>query len=409
MMENIFNKVFINNYIDEKKEKLIAEIDRLEITESTNITDLISRLTRIYRIEPLKLKDVIPTSPIETSRNRKDDWGQNYKQKIFEIKISIAFDGDSKLFYCYPSRSTSVYIDNDKNLIIHSNNHIGATIILEDLETSKYNSEVDKLKSELSTNIPLLNIEIAPWNDSLENFIKVSIEKRKGLVSKKIDFMESIGLKINPKSNEFITPTSITKKTIPIPVSEISKNVKREIIPILQENVYNDIKEVLYNVGKAIERKPSIYIGKHEEDLRDIFLLFLETRYESTSGLGEAFNKKGRTDILLKYSKDNTNIFVAECKFWKGQKSFLEAIGQLLGYLTHRDSKTALMIFINQKEATSVKETLKQEIPKHPNFKKFVKETYDTSLSYEFSLPEDSLKIIKIEIMLYHFPKIQIE
>lgn len=406
MMGNIFNKVFIVHYIDDKRKKLFAEIDKLEITESTNIIELIERLNRIYRIGPLKINEVIPKEPIETTRNRKNHWGENYVQKIYEINVSIAFDGDKNLFECYPSTSTSVYIDENKKVTINSNNFISAKIILEDLETSKYESEVSKLKSELSTNIPRLNLEIAPWNDSLETLIKQSLEQRKGLVSKKLDFMESIGLKVNPKSNSYMIPNPITKKTIPIPVSEITKDVKREIIPILQEEVYNDIKEVLYNVGKAIERKPSIYIDKHEEDLRDVFLLFLETRYESTSGLGEAFNKKGKTDILLKYSKDNTNLFVAECKFWKGQKHFLEGIDQLLGYLTHRDSKTALMIFINQKEATSIKETLKTEISKHPNFKRFIKETYDTSLSYEFSLPEDTLKTIQIEIMLYHFPKI---
>jgi hypothetical protein len=405
MRGTIFNKVFINNYINEKREKLISEIDKLEITESTNIVDLIARLNRIYRIEPLKINDVIPTRPIETTRNRKNDWGEDNIQKIYEIKISIAFDGDSNLFGCYPSTSTIVYIDKNKNVIIQSNNHIGATIILEDLETSKYDSEVSKLKSEISANIPQLNIEILPWNNSLEKFIKQSIEQRKGLVSKKLDFMESIGLNIYPKSNEFITPTSITKKIIPVPVSEISKDVKKEVIPILQEEVYNDIKEVLYNVGKAIERKPSIYINKHEEDLRDIFLLFLETRYESTSGLGEAFNKDGKTDILLKFAKDNTNLFVAECKFWRGQKHFLEGINQLLGYLTHRDSKTALMIFIDRKELTSIIETLKTEILNHPNFKRLVNEKYETSFSYEFTLPQDTKKVIQIEIMLYHFPK----
>ncbi|MFV5701001.1 hypothetical protein ACM55F_03920 [Flavobacterium sp. XS2P12] len=405
MMGNIFNKVFIVHYIDEKREKLIAEIDKLEITESTNIVDLIVRLNRIYKIEPLKINEVIPTKPIETTRNRRNEWGDNYVQKIYEIKISIAFDGDSYLFNCYPSTSTSVYIDKSKNVTINSNNFISATIILEDLETSKYEAEISKLKSELSANIPRLNIEISPWNDSVETLIKQYLEKRKGLVSKKLDFMESIGLKVNPKSNDFMIPTPIAKKTIPIPVSEISKNVKKEIIPILQEEVYNDIKEVLYNVGKAIERKPSIYIEKHEEDLRDIFLLFLETRYESTSGIGEAFNKDGKTDILLKFAKDNTNLFVAECKFWRGQKHFSEGINQLLGYLTHRDSKTALMIFVNQKELTSIIETLKTEILNHPNFKRLVKQKYDTSLSYEFSLPQDSQKIIQLEILLYHFPK----
>jgi len=406
MMGNIFNKVFITHYIDDKRKKLFEEIDKLEITESTNIVDLKTRLNRIYRIEPLKLNDVIPTTPIETTRNRKNEWGDSYVQKIYEINISIAFDGDKNLFDCYPSTSTAVYLDKNKNVTINSNNFISAKIILEDLDSKKYESEVSILKGELSTNIPTLNTEITPWNNSVETLINQSLEQRKGLVSKKIDFMTSIGLKVNPKSDSYMIPSPIAKKTIPIPVSEITKDVKREIIPILQEEVYNDIKEVLYNVGKAIERKPSIYINKHEEDLRDIFLLFLETRYESTSGLGEAFNKKGKTDILLKYSKDNTNLFVAECKFWKGQKHFLDGITQLLGYLTHRDSKTALMIFINQKEATLIKETLKTEISTHPNYKRFIKETYDTSFSYEFSLPEDTLKIIQIEVMLYHLPKI---
>jgi hypothetical protein len=162
----------------------------------------------------------------------------------------------------------------------------------------------------------------------------------------------------------------------------------------------------LYNVGKAIERKPSIYKDKYEEDLRDIFLLFLETRYEATTGVGEAFNKKGKTDILLKYAKDGTNLFVAECKFWKGQKKLLEAIDQLLGYLTHRDSKTALIFFVDQKEMSNVVNTIKTEISKHPNFSKHINDTYEHSINYEFNLPADSNKKIQVEVILFHFPTI---
>src|SRR5690606_33643291 len=156
------------------------------------------------------------------------------------------------------------------------------------------------------------------------------------------EFMEKIGLKVNPTSDDYLVPNPIEKRKIPKPVAQSTASTKKELVPILQEEVYTDIKEVLYNVGEAIERKPSLYKGKHEEDLRDVFLLYLETRYESTSGVEEAFNKKGKTDILLKYAKDGSNLFVAECKFWKGPKKFLEGIDQLLGYLTHRDSKTAL-------------------------------------------------------------------
>lgn len=401
-MGNIFNKYYLGDFISAYKKGLLEKIDKLEITDSTDVNNLVKRLMAEFTIYPLAVKEANPSEPTETHIGTSDSFGRAYSKKVFQIKVTIPFDGNKDLFYCMPSSSTIVYID--ESVSIHSW-HVSATITLEDLDSIKYQNEINKIIGNLNSNIPRVNSEIAPWNSDLENQIKSLLEQRKGVVSKKFDFMEKIGLKVNPKSNDFMIPPPVAKKMIPAPVSETSKNIKKEAIPILKEEVYNDIKEVLYIVGKAIERKPSIYLSKHEEDLRDIFLLFLETRYESTSGVGEAFNKKGKTDILLKYAKDGTNVFVAECKFWKGQKKLFEGIDQLLGYLTHRDSKTALMIFVDQKEFTSVISTLKDEIKNHKQFKRFVKNNYDSSISYEFSLPEDSQTIIQIEIMLFHFPK----
>lgn len=401
-MGNLFNKYFLSEFINAFKKGLSEKIDKLEITDATDLNALLSKLTNEFTIFPLDVKEANPSEPVETQIDSQDMFGRPYKKKVIKIKVSIPFDGNKELFFCSPSTSTVVYID--KSVVINSN-YVTATITLDDLDANQYQNAIGKIIGDLKTNIPRINSEIAPWNSGLENQIKHLLEQRKGVVSKKFDFMEKIGLKVNPKSNEFMIPPPISKKTIPEPVSDTSKNIKKEIVPILQEEVYKDIKEVLYNVGKAIERKPSIYLGKHEEDLRDIFLLFLETRYESTTGVGEAFNKKGKTDILLKFAKDGSNIFVAECKVWKGQKKLHEGIDQLLGYLTHRDSKTALMMFVDQKEMTSVIMTIKEEIKNHKNYKRFVKDNYDSSFSYEFTLPEDSQKIIQIEVMIYHFPK----
>jgi len=83
----------------------------------------------------------------------------------------------------------------------------------------------------------------------------------------------------------------------------------------------------------------------------------------------------------------------------------MEAVDQLLGYLTHRDSKIALMFFVDQKELSTIIHTIKTDISSHPNHIRHLKDSYETSLTYEFSLPEDSKKIIHVEIMLFHFPK----
>lgn len=400
MRGNVFNKYFLSDYISNVGKVLSNEIDSLEITDSTDLYLLTEKLELKYTIQPIELLDAIPSKPKETTRKIQNQWGETYEQKVFEIFVKIPFNGQRELFDCFPSTSGIIYLDKGVNI---NRSDITATITLDNLDATKFNSAVSKIKSELNRNIPRINSEIEPWNKGLSQLITRLIENRKGVVSEKMDFMKAIGLNVNPHSDSFVASKPVVRKNIPKPVSETSK--RKDITPYLQEQVYNDIKEIIYNVGKSIERKQSLYKGKHEEDLRDVFLLFLETRYDSTTGVGEAFNKKGKTDILLKYANDGTNLFVAECKFWKGKKSLLSAIDQLLGYLTHRDSKTALMMFVNQNEIISVMETAKKEIKEHFNFKRFVNDSYESSFSYEFTLPEDSKKIIQIELMFFHFPK----
>jgi len=402
-MGNLFNKYYLSEFINAFRKSLLERIDKLEITESTDILSLVERLRNEFTIYPITIGEPRPSEPKETTRQIRNDWGEMFNQKVFEIYVSIPFEGNADLFYCMPSHSTVVYLD--KGVSINQSS-VTATIVLTTLDENTYFSKVNQIIGTLKTNLPTIHSEVAPWNTGLESLIKQFLENRKGVVSKKFDFMEKIGLKVNPKSTEYLVPPTVVKKAIPTPATETSKTVAKDKVPILQQEVYIDIREVLYNVGKAIERKPSIYKDKHEEDLRDIFLLFLETRYEATTGVGEAFNKKGKTDILLKYANDGTNLFVAECKFWKGQKEFLKAIDQLLGYLTHRDSKTALIFFVNQKEMTNIVGKIKTEITQHKNYSRHNKDTYEHSINYEFNLPDDSNKKIQVEVMLFHFPTI---
>ncbi|KRB53735.1 hypothetical protein [Flavobacterium sp. Root186] len=402
-MSELFRKYYLGDFVNEYRKSLFERIEKLEITDNTNISELVERLKSEFTIYPIAIGQPEPSQPKETTKKMYNSWGQLIYQNVLEIIVTIPFEGNYKLFYCMPSRSTIVYLEDN---VVIGNSNIKATITLTQFDENAYFSEVNEIISTVSTNLPIINAETKPWNDRLENLIQQALENRKGVVSKKFDFFEKIGLKVNPKSTEFLLPPTITKKAVPTPATETSKTVAKEKVPILQQEVYADIREVLYNVGKAIERKPSIYKDKHEEDLRDIFLLFLETRYEAATGVGEAFNKKGKTDILLKYAKDGTNLFVAECKFWKGQKKLTEGIDQLLGYLTHRDTKTALIFFVDQKEMTAVVSKIKTEIIKHENYSRHIKDTYEHSINYEFTLPDDGDKKIQVEVMLFHFPKI---
>ena len=139
--------------------------------------------------------------------------------------------------------------------------------------------------------------------------------------------------------------------------------------------VLQQILQVIHDVGKQFERLPSTYANKEEEDLRDHFLLFLEAGFEG-SATGETFNKKGKTDILLRYN--GQNVFIAECKFWRGEKGFLKTIDQLLEYLTWRDSKIAVMLFVPNKDFSSVVSQIEGIARNHSNYLRFVSKKDET-------------------------------
>ncbi|WP_373753557.1 hypothetical protein [Neisseria weixii] len=163
-------------------------------------------------------------------------------------------------------------------------------------------------------------------------------------------------------------------------------------------NVYFNILNAINNMGKRFESLPSAYRGKNEESLRDDILVGLSSIAE-LSTFGEVFNKTGKTDIL---AQKNGNIeFIGECKFWHGKQGFIDTIEQLMQYLTWRNTKTAVIIFVRNKDITSVLNTAKEAIQQHPGYIRLLQQNDETWLSYEF---QRNGIIIEMAMMIYHIP-----
>src|SRR5450755_3519394 len=113
-----------------------------------------------------------------------------------------------------------------------------------------------------------------------------------------------------------------------------------ELVLAMEE--YENILGIIRNMVRVMEQSPKAFETMGEEDLRTHFLVQLNAQYEGRA-TGETFNFQGKTDILIRI--DGRNVFIAECKFWGGEKQFLETIDQLLSYLSWRDTKTAVLIF----------------------------------------------------------------
>lgn len=127
-------------------------------------------------------------------------------------------------------------------------------------------------------------------------------------------------------------------KKEPKPFPEVKKVVEEYS---LDDEQYRLIMNYLYNFLSSAESNPQTMCKLEEEDIRNIILLALNTNFGIATG--ETFRKNGKTDICINF-KDK-EVFIAECKIWKGENSLLEAIDQLDGYSTWRDVRTSLLFF----------------------------------------------------------------
>lgn len=120
---------------------------------------------------------------------------------------------------------------------------------------------------------------------------------------------------------------------------------------LLPEHDYALVLEALDRFARRLERSNTVVRELGEEALRDVLLAALNM-YFPGQATGETFNWTGKTDLLVQYGGQTA--FVGECKFWGGEKMFLETVDQLLGYLTSRDLLTAVVVFNRTRDISAV-------------------------------------------------------
>lgn len=148
-----------------------------------------------------------------------------------------------------------------------------------------------------------------------------------------------------------------------IPVRQRADAAQFEV-PLSDEH-YEQVLAELSTARNGLERSQKMTAPHGENELRDMLLLFLNGRFKGAA-VGEAFNKTGKTDILIRV--EDRNIFIAECKIWDGPSKFHDAIDQLLGYLTWPDTSAALVLFIRKGEPSSIIPNAIAEITRHRSF-----------------------------------------
>lgn len=403
----IFAESDLRNYLEQRRSSVIHSIESEndDYLLNVNESDYVNHKADEALVDPLDIhidqiyasssEQMIPAEYFPSSFFVHS--GKSYKKDV--IKFHIPFSGNADLLRCVPS--TRVFWAMDVEV---SHNEFSFEIINFSDNAESITRDKDSNMRSIMQQLGNVSSEVEKYNSNVKKQIRQAFEARKQRILAKSNVLASLGVPIKKAGN--VSPTF----SVPTPQKRKKVTVARPVVaesgykpePSLDKTAYIDILKLIHDVGKEFERLPSLYAGKEEEHLRDHFLMMLEPNFEG-SATGETFNKTGKTDILLRH--EGNNVFLAECKFWRGKKNFLDTITQLLGYLTWRDSKAAVIMFVPNKDFTAALETAKQVINEHPNYIEYVDANDETWLNYLFHLNGDRNRQVSIAVMLYHTPK----
>ncbi|MDK2069855.1 hypothetical protein PT510_04505 [Aliarcobacter butzleri] len=385
----------IKREIESNSKDYILNVDEAEYLQ------YLEEKYKLFPLEIDKSSEHINEPYIEKKERENRDWGGTYTVEVYNIKVSYPYKGTKELFYIKPSTWTMTHY----RICLSEPSVVSFIVKLTQKDAELFKREKETAFGSAFANVCNINNFVSSWNNGLKELVKNEFNRIKTKYKDENSFFAAINVKTNQEASKVFSVPTIKKIETPKPKLDGEKSYTLE--PAMSDLMYKDVLDVIYALGRSMERKPSLHIGKDEESLRDQFLFALEVKYEGVTATGETFNKNGKTDILLKHEKDGSNLFIAECKIWHGQKQFLEAISQLFDrYLTWRDSKVAVMMFVKNKEMSNIVDTVKDTVSKHDYFVEELDTTSkDSSFSYKFHLKDDKEKVVFLEVMLFHFPE----
>ncbi len=126
----------------------------------------------------------------------------------------------------------------------------------------------------------------------------------------------------------------------------------------------------------------------------------LNGHYEG-GATGETFRRSGKTDICIE-AEGRAGV-VAECKVWRGATELATAVHQLLGYLTWRDCKAALIVF-NKHNArfSELIERMPETLRAHTNHVRGLGTAEDGEWRFVFRSDEDAGRMVTVHAFLFN-------
>lgn len=403
----LFSKYDLHLILKNKEQEIVKKVESEndEYISKVNQVEYLNFIENEFRMEaPILLEDQINHESTQTKINVPHMF-ENRTVSVdgMEIKIFVPFEGDSALFHYRASTySTAPPIADIRSnqLVFTFEKRISES------ETVDINKEFTQELNSIKKWLGFVNSDLLEFNQRIRQIAKTALERKLQNYEKFNKLVANIPFPIKRRTDvpdTFVVPQVKRKPNITKPTVDESK-LKPE--PTLAHEEYDNIMKVCSDMALVMERSPHIFEKIGEEDLRHHFLIQLNGQYEGKA-TGETFNLGGKNDILIR-DDEGQNIFIAECKYWHGEEGYLKTIDQLLGYVTYRDTKTAILIFSRNKNFTDVLEKIQKATIQHNNYvsqdKTYTSPLSGTAFRYNFKNKNDDKKHFLLTVMAFHIP-----
>ena len=312
------------------------------------------------------------------------------------ITFFVPFSGDPELFKCRPSTfslnpSRGVVRGNELVFVYDRTTH----------DVPNIRNEFDRELQSVQQNLSRIADQVEQFNSTIRTKVSEQIGTRREKLLQDRGIIEGLGFPLKRRSQVRTTYVSpeVKRGIVPQLPPVSTKSYRPE--PTLAIDEYEHILSVISNMVMVMERSPSAFKTMGEEDLRQHFLVQLNGQYEGQA-TGETFDYEGKTDILIR--AEGKNIFIAECKFWTGPARLSEALDQLLGYTSWRDTKTALLIFNREATMSTVLQRIPQAVREHANYKTDLNYESESGFRYVFSHRDDLDRELMLTVLAFDVP-----
>lgn len=363
---HLFSDIKFHDYKRQRVEEMEDEIDELSSDELENSTDALALIfAEKYGHSQLRVHDPIKEDGGEVEKDVSDDPRRmiidrstpTYKTAQ-RISVKLPYEGPKQMLKVLPKSHTMSLPEADR--VTNSYIIFNVDFFSDETDADEVQDKIDKRISEIKSYVSKANGSIRSLNDHLETKARAAIDRRRGQVEAAADIMDELGV-----DRDTETPTGYIKpeKKRDIDITTTTDDgMSHDVLP---DTTFRNILEIVDEFGVSLERSAPTVRSLDEESLRDLFLNAINTHYGGLA-TGETFNHNGKTDIHLRHN--NENLFIAECKFWKGPQGYRDTIDQLLSNLTVRDTHAAAIIFSRRQNFAAVQDKIQQTITDHDNY-----------------------------------------